>query len=1001
MDSGRLDSLAGRLARLGFGDPAQAVRQLESAPLAVLLDQVDVVDAFGAAADPDLALRTLGRICDAASIGEKAELVAAVIEDAGLRARLIGVVGLSGALGDHIVRHPEHWRVLREPMAIDQRPNAGELREELLRAVGADPAADQPCASSVTPRGIRSSQLLRQRYHRLLLALAARDLVGNAPLDEVAGQLSDMADGALETCLAIARSELPPDAAPCQLAVIAMGKCGGRELNYVSDVDVVFVAEPNDTDSLATATALARGLMTVAQEATADGALWQVDAALRPEGKSGALVRTLASHLAYYARWAATWEFQALLKARPAAGDMDLGRAYADGVLPLVWSAADRDGFVADVQSMRRRVEKGLPSGEAEREIKLGAGGLRDVEFSVQLLQLVHGRSDVMLRSPTTLTALNALATWGYVGRHDAAELSAAYRFLRRLEHRMQLVRLQRTHLVPEDSAALRQLGRSMGFREQPVENLLDTWKSHARVVRRIHEKLFYRPLLDAVARLAPGDARLTRSAAEARLMALGYTDPDGALRHIAALTSGVSRRAAIQRTLLPVLLGWFADAPDPDAGLLTFRRVSDALGGTPWFLRLLRDESSAAQRMARVLATSRYAADLLIRTPEAVTLFADFAELTPTDSDALRVEIHAAASRHENPQDAIMGVRAARGREILRIAIADTLGMLGVEDVGRGLSNAAEAAIAAALDIAIACWVSEHHRQFPTQVAVIGMGRLGGCELGYSSDVDLMFVHNPLPGVPESDATKAALSVVNNLRRLLTSPTADLALEIDVGLRPEGRDGPLVRTLASYRAYYQRWSSAWEAQALLRARVVAGDAALGAGFTDLIDPLRWSTQGVSDDDLREIRRLKARMESERLPRGADPALHLKLGRGGLSDVEWVAQLTQLRHGADYPALRTTHTLTALRAAADVELVSHDDAHILSQAWSIASAVRNAVTLVTGRPGDQIPTDGRVLAGVAHILGYNPDDRGRLTEDYLRITRQARAVVERLFYGWD
>ena len=1000
MDSGRADTLAGRLARLGFTEPAIATSQLSLPPLDSFVNDPAVLDALGGAADPDLALRALGRILELADPTQAAALTAAITNDPGLRERLFAVLGLSEALGEHLMRHPEHWQVLLEPMAIDQRPNAVDLRTELLSSVGADPDSPKPVALPITESGIRASQMLRQRYHRLLLALAARDLANHVSMDEVAGQLSDMADAALETCLAIARSELHPDAPACQLAIIAMGKCGGRELNYVSDVDVVFVAEPGDEGALATATALARGVMTVAAEATADGALWEVDAALRPEGKSGALVRTLASHLAYYERWAQTWEFQALLKARPAAGDIELGRAYADAVLPLVWSAADRADFVNDVQAMRRRVEKQLPPDEAEREVKLGRGGLRDVEFSVQLLQLVHGRSDVMLRSPTTLIALESLATWGYVGREDASSLASAYRFLRRLEHRMQLVRLQRTHLVPEDEVSLRRLGRSMGFREKPVDSLLETWKAHARVVRRIHEKLFYRPLLDAVARLSSGDARLTREAARERLTALGYHDPDGALRSIEALTSGVSRRAAIQRTLLPVLLGWFADAPDPDAGLLAFRRVSDALGGTPWFLRLLRDESTVAQRMARVLATSRYATELLIKSPESVRFFADFAQLSPSDPQTLATEISSAGARHDNPAVAISAVRAARGRELLRIAISDVLGVLGVEDVGYGVSNATQLALAAALDIAIAGWRSENHRALPTRIAIIAMGRLGGAELGYSSDADVMFVHDPLPGVSDEDATKAALNVTNELRRLLQSPTADPSLEVDAGLRPEGRDGPLIRTLASYRAYYRRWSSAWEAQALLRARVIAGDEHLGQAFTDMIDPLRWPVTGVSEEDLREIRRLKARMESERLPRGADPALHIKLGRGGLSDVEWVAQLTQLQFGASYPTLRTGHTLTALRAAAELGLIVDSDAHVLATAWSMATAVRNAVTLVTGRPGDQVPSDARILAGVAHILGYSDDDRGRLTEDYLRVTRQARAVVERLFYGW-
>ena len=306
--------------------------------------------------------------------------------------------------------------------------------------------------------------------------------------------------------------------------------------------------------------------------ATGEGTLWPVDAALRPEGKNGPLVRTVESHRQYYERWAKTWEFQALLKARTVAGDQELGQAYLDAVRPMVWQAAGRPNFVEDVQAMRRRVEQHVPAGEAARQLKLGPGGLRDVEFSVQLLQLVHGRADETLRSGTTLEALAALSSGGYVGREDAAVLDEAYRLLRTLEHRIQLLRLRRTHLMPTDEADLRRLGRAVGHRRDAAREVVSQWQAQAREVRRIHERLFYRPLLTAAARLTTAEARLTPEAARERLAALGFRDPAGALRHIEALTSGVSRRAAIQRTLLPVMLGWFADEADPDAGLLAFR---------------------------------------------------------------------------------------------------------------------------------------------------------------------------------------------------------------------------------------------------------------------------------------------------------------------------------------------------------------------------------------------------------------------------------------------
>jgi glutamate-ammonia-ligase adenylyltransferase len=707
-------------------------------------------------------------------------------------------------------------------------------------------------------------------------------------------------------------------------------------------------------------------------------------------------VRTLASHVGYYERWAKTWEFQALLKARPAAGDRVLGEAYVDAVSPFVWSAADGPDFVADVQRMRQRVEDHIPAREADRQLKLGRGGLRDVEFSVQLLQLVHGRSDVMLRSPSTLVALEALATWGYVGREDGATLGAAYRFLRSLEHRIQLHGLRRSHIVPEDEADLRRIGRSLGFRADPVDEITAEWRRHAREVRRIHEKLFYRPLLQAVARLDPGDARLTPEAAEERLAALGYADPAGALRHLEALTSGVSRRAAIQRTLLPVLLGWFADGPDPDAALLGFRRMSDDLGSTPWFLRLLRDESLAAERMATILSSSRFATDLLLRSPDAVSLLADDRELLPRTREALVTEAHAAVARHEDPEVAVATLRALRRRELFRIAACDVLGLIDEQEVMRALTDVTEATLVGTLGVAERS-VAAQRGSLPTRMALVAMGRFGGGELGYSSDADLIFVHDPLPGADEKDASDAAFAIANDIRRLLMTPSPDPALEIDADLRPEGRQGPLVRSLDSYRAYYERWSAPWEAQALIRARPFAGDADLCSAFAAMVDPLRWPSGGIGEADTREMRRLKARMESERLPRGADPSLHLKQGRGGLADVEWVAQLLQLRHGDKVPELRTTSTLGALAAATEADFLDPGDAAMLASSWLLATRVRNAIALTSGRPSDSVPTSGPVLAAMAHLLGDRPP--ADLLEEYRRTTRRARGVVERVFYG--
>ncbi|MFI9121025.1 bifunctional [glutamine synthetase] adenylyltransferase/[glutamine synthetase]-adenylyl-L-tyrosine phosphorylase [Streptomyces bikiniensis] len=990
---GRRSSTFSRLLRHGFTDPSGAERLLDVPELSELRGDSVLLDALGATADPDLALRGLVRLVEAQPEAERQRFTTTLLSAKPFRDRLLGVLGASEALADHLARHPRDWETLVTYEAADLHPGVAEFERGLADAT--DPVA------------------LRVAYRRCLLAIAARDVCGTTDVAQAAAELADLATATLRAALAIAEAAAPDDAGQCRLAVIAMGKCGGHELNYVSDVDVIFVGEPaegaDEGKAIQAATRLASHLMRICSETTVEGTIWPVDANLRPEGRNGPLVRTLSSHLAYYQRWAKTWEFQALLKARAVAGDQELGDRYVEAVSPLVWQAAERENFVPDVQRMRRRVVDNIPAAQVDRELKLGPGGLRDVEFAVQLLQLVHGRSDATLHSGATLDALAALAAGGYVGRADAAQLDEAYRFLRAMEHRIQLHRLRRTHLVPEDETDLRRLARSLGLRTDPVASLTKEWRRHAAVVRRLHEKIFYRPLLDAVAQLAPGETRLSPKAAGQRLEALGYADPAAALRHLEALSSGVSRKAAIQRTLLPVLLGWFADSADPDAGLLGFRKVSDALGKTPWYLRLLRDEGAAAENLARVLSAGRLAPDLLLRAPEAVALLGDPEGLKPRDRDHLEQEVLAAVKRADDAEQAVAAARGVRRRELFRTAAADLIGSYGTEDspresdpgalvdrVGEAVTDLNAATLAGALRAAVR---AEWGEELPTRFAVIGMGRFGGHEVGYGSDADVLFVHEPREGVDEQEAARAANRVVTEMRRLLQLPTADPPLLIDADLRPEGKSGPMVRTLKSYAAYYRRWSLVWESQALLRAEHVAGDRDLGEEFIELVDPLRYPAEGLGEDAVREIRRLKARMESERLPRGADPTLHAKLGRGGLSDVEWTVQLLQMRHGWAEPGLRTTRTREALAAAHAAGLVPTEEAQTLDEAWVLATRVRNAVMLVRGRPGDTFPSEPRELAAVARYLGYESGHVGEMVDDYRRITRRARAVVEELFYG--
>lgn len=1006
----------GDFARAGFQDLSGARDTLWS--LSQMVDQSveSLLSAFSHAADPDTAVTRLVAVAE-----QHPEVLGQLDEE--LWQRLILLVGASPALGDFFLRQPGS---LTQILRTGGRLIGGaEARSAMLGAVAAT-GEIAPMAGHIAEMGAAA---LRGRYRELLAEVMLYDLrfglnsgsEGAAnTFDGVSHALSNLAAAALDAALAVARGTLAAGIggpavgadrlAATRLSVVAMGKCGANELNVVSDVDVVFIAgiSPSqsseqatiDTDSvLRIATRLATELMRAIHDPGVEPPLWQVDPNLRPEGRQGPLVRTLGSMLAYYERWAKAWEFQALLKARPVAGDRALGAEFVEHTRPLVWASSGREDFVGSVQRMRERVTEHISEEDLEFQLKLGPGGLRDIEFSVQLLQLVHGQYDDSIHAAGTLPALAALVDGGYVARGDGERLAADYRRLRLLEHRLQLRDLRRTALMPRDEHGLRILARASQLAHTGTE-LRALWQQIKREVRQLHLKIFYAPLLSAVAALPEEELVLGSGEARARLLGIGFRDPDGAMRHMAALTQGTSRNARIQRNLMPVLLQWLAGGTDPDFGLLAFRRVSEANRESPWYLRLLRDGSEAAERLTRVLSCSRFAAGLLESIPDAVAWLERDDLLRPVSLTALLEEMRSLASRRDSVDLAAAALRAVHRREILRLALGRLVGVNTDQDVAEGL----DAAHTALLDgLLLALRSSEPADSVPgprLELALIGMGRFGGREMGFSSDLDLVAVYRVPTGAHPAEAQaagKRADRLISELRRLVSDPR--FAVDLDFDLRPEGKNGPLVRSLDAYAAYYQRWSLTWETQALLRARAVGGDVALGADFVALADRIRYP-QRLPDDAVREVRRMKARVEAERLPRGVDPKRHLKLGPGGISDVEWMVQLMQLQFGATHPALQTVSTLAALQAAQRADLIDPESREQLEAAWQLASKIRSAAKLWSGKTNDVLPRDRAELEGIAGVLGMPSGHTTELEERWFAASRRARAVFEREFFGY-
>lgn len=975
-------------ARAGFADARTAARWADDAVIAPLMgDDPWRPDGFLAAitatCDPDMALKAAVR---ALGSHPNPDDVLSWLADADPRRDLVlGLLGSSAALGSFIAGRGHQWRP-RVPADV----TVADVRATVLAPL-TDGADDVPLPD-----------LLRVVYRQAVTDIAVWDVTHPHPttIVHIVGQLlAEAAGAALEVAYAAAAREIP-DSDACRFAVIALGKCGGLELNYISDVDVMFVVAPapgrTDDEALAAGKALASAMIRMCGATTPYGSLWQLDAALRPEGKNGPLVRTLESYVEYYSRWAKTWEYQALLKARAVAGDEELGREFCARTASYVWQAASRDNFVDDVHAMRRRVEQHIPVHDASRQIKLGQGGLRDIEFCVQLVQLVHGRHDERVRQTATLSALAALSAGSYVGREDADEFADCYRFLRVLEHRNQLYRMQRTHLLPTSEGDLRRLAR--GLKLANSAELLETWRTTRASVRGVHEKLFYRPVLAAVSRLTTEEARLDPRAAQSRLQALGFHDASAALAAVEHLSAGNTRRAQIQRHILPALLGWFAKTADPDRTLKDFRRLSDRIGTSHWYLGLLRDSEALAERLASVLGSGQYIPERLMTNEQAVQWLHDDSDLRPPSETRLAATFGQSLKR-EPGAAAIPSLRKKFRNERLRLALGVLGGVVEPTEVGVALTRATCVLLDSALVALTTPGDDGRVLGDGVRVAVIGLGRFGGREQSFTSDADVIVVHESADGMTAAAATKSAVDLATAMRRELANRPGEPIVGLDMDLRPEGKAGPLSRSVQACADYYLRWGETWHRQALLRAAPVAGDMVVAEAFLAAIAGFRYPDGGLQDAEVKQIRRLKARMESERLPMGVNAKRHIKLGPGGLADIEWVAQILQLNHAYATPELRVTGTLDALEAARGQGLLSEDEAELLCHTWLHLSYLRDAITLWSNKSGDVMPPTIKDWEGVARIMGYPAGEGQHLHEDTLRAMRHARAVTEARIYG--
>jgi glutamate-ammonia-ligase adenylyltransferase len=923
--------------------------------------------------DPEGALERLAAVLEASpSLSE----IVLVDRDAG--AGLVALCGASRALSRSLQVEPAWLVDATRPEPIGNGP-------ELVSA----------SSPSELPRAVRA--FVRRR----LIRIATQDLLEIATMPEVGGALSDLADAAAAATLQAVEQEVAAtvEFKPAPIALIAMGKWGGRELNYASDIDVLFVYQDEGDGSAAYANRVAERFIEALASVTPEGVAFRVDADLRPEGKAGPLARSLDAYRTYYEQWADTWEYQALIKARPAAGDDALGAQFMETVENFVYRDSLSPDAIREVRAMKGRVEADAARrGVADTEIKRGVGGIRDVEFAVQLLQLVHGGFDPGLRRPATLDGLEALSVGGYARPEDARELSISYQWLRNLEHRIQLFDLRQTHELPTDQRSRERVAKALGYRDEPAISAVDAFEfdlvHHRATVRTIHERLFYRPLLEAFAAASPA---IDADTAERQLAALGFLDADAARRAFDDLTAGLSRRSNLMQRLLPLMLDWLSESPDPDLGLAQLRLLVTTTPDNATLIAALRDSPAAAERLCSMLGTSRLLGQLIDRVPEALGELGDETAMgAAPDSTVLIDEARSQVMVRASHSERLGVLRRFVRRKILRIVMRDLMGWAHMPEVGRELSDTADAASIAAMD-AVTAEVSSRpeYAEGPTvPVAVIAMGKWGGHELNYASDLDVLFVYR---GTGDSAAAYANRVAEGFMEALGAVTPEGIAFRVDTDLRPEGKSGTLARSLDAFRTYYEQWAQTWEFQSLIKARPAAGDGQLGADFMDLITPFVYGLP-LSPEGVRDVKTMKARVEAERIPPGEDPEFHTKLGPGGMADVEFTVQLVQLMRGADHPSIRERGTLDAIDAVAAEGFLTIEEAARLTEAYAFCGSIRNRLYLRAGQPRDSFPSDPIELERLGLSLAYERHPRTTLRENYRRVTRRARRIVQSRFY---
>jgi [glutamine synthetase] adenylyltransferase / [glutamine synthetase]-adenylyl-L-tyrosine phosphorylase len=971
----------------------------------------------------DMALHNFERFSE--KISDKDYLYTQLTESPPLLEALVFLFSGSQILTDAMLKEPSYVDWLSRPETLGNSKSKDMLMRDFYEMAGEE----------FQSKNIFSA--LRKFKKREYIRIGLRDLLGKVEFQETVEDISNLADVCLQAAYEHADRELRKkfgtpvyqdaneDWIESEFAILGMGKLGGSELNYSSDIDLIYIytssqgetrpAEEGDTSLRSISnheyfTKLALEISKSLNEITSDGNVFRVDLELRPDGKSGEIVNSLTSSEVYYESWGRTWERQALIKARVSAGSENLGKEFFERIEPFIYRRSLDFEAIEEIKSMKHKINRSLKGKHSKGNIKLGFGGIREVEFFIQAYQLLLGGRDKSLRVRDSLGAMKTLYEKNIITEEDHDRLRKAYIFLRNLENRVQITFGLQTYLLPDNETDLAVLARKMRIpgdnQKALADNLMGEYGKHTQIVGTMFAEQFVEKEKREAAETLSGEWNRSRIGeeqfSESSLAEIPFLpDPKRAYRFLESFRDGAQFSHpsvhSIQEfySIIPKILQQCRRVPQPDSAIENLCKFVEATGARESYLNLFQENEKFLELLLILFGSSGMLSQILIRRPDLVDVLTDMDSIYRyKQADKIQEDLNRALKNSKNFESKSLVVRRIKQEEELRIGVRYLIKEADLAGTLEDLSNLADVFLETVYQIACEELEKKSESFGLRNFCIIGMGKQGGHELNFGSDLDVLLVYDEGESDPPPQGFASYYSSLSQMIYKLTSEmtSAGYAYKIDTELRPEGDAGVLVLSVQGYEKYFESRARIWEQQALVRARFVAGNAEVGKKFIESAHKFVYQDK-FEYESLIEITRLRERMELE-LAKESTKGKNVKLGFGGLADIEFAVQILQLMHGKKFPRLRQTNTLSALRNFVALGLVDQDMAEELQGNYLFLRNLECVLRIIRTTPTNTLPKDNKELAPLARLLGYEGEDAeslaGALLADYETHTQQVR-----------